>query len=128
MGEWRYSSTILDPVTTLIYVASFMPGRFTFLHPLDSRLGGPHSTSGYYRIKKTLLPLSGIELSLIVAQLVKTFLTFMGPEDSLSKLKVMLRQTVSKTVSLGVKSTLGLVTRYYFLSESCCVVSVGRPL
>jgi hypothetical protein len=22
----------------------------------------------------------------------------------------------------------GLVTRYYFLSESCCVVSVGRPL
>jgi hypothetical protein len=24
--------------------------------------------------------------------------------------------------------TLELVTRYYFLSESCCVVSVGRPL
>jgi hypothetical protein len=32
------------------------------------------------------------------------------------------------TYNLGVESTLELVTRYYFLSESCCVVSVGRPL
>jgi hypothetical protein len=43
------------------------------------------------------------------------------------KVKVMLRQTVSQSC-LGVKFTLGLVTRYYILSESCCVVSVGRPL
>jgi hypothetical protein len=28
----------------------------------------------------------------------------------------------------GVKFTMELVTRYYFLSESCCVVSVGPPL
>jgi hypothetical protein len=36
--------------------------------------------------------------------------------------------TVSQPVWLGVKFTLGLVTRYYFLSEICCVVFVGRPL
>jgi hypothetical protein len=40
----------------------------------------------------------------------------------------MLRQTVSQSVCRGVKFTLELVTRYYILSESCCVVSVGRPL
>jgi hypothetical protein len=34
----------------------------------------------------------------------------------------------SQSVCLGVKFTLELVTRYYFLSESCCVVSVGHPL
>jgi hypothetical protein len=34
----------------------------------------------------------------------------------------------SVNLCLGVKPTLELVTRYYFLSESCCVVSVGRPL
>jgi hypothetical protein len=34
---------------------------------------------------------------------------------------------VSRSVCLGVKFTLELVTRY-FLSENCCVVSVGRPL
>jgi hypothetical protein len=43
------------------------------------------------------------------------------------KVKVMLRLTVSQSVCFGVKFTLELVTRYYFLSESCCVVSVGRP-
>jgi hypothetical protein len=42
----------------------------------------------------------------------------------------MLWLTVSQSVSqcLGVKFTLELVTRYYFLSESWCVVSVGSPL
>jgi ABC-type uncharacterized transport system permease subunit len=44
------------------------------------------------------------------------------------KVKVMLRLTVSQSLCLGVKFTLGLVTRYYFLSEICCVVSVGRSL
>jgi hypothetical protein len=44
------------------------------------------------------------------------------------KVKVMLRLVVSQSACLGVKITLELVTRYYFLSESCCVVSVGRPL
>jgi hypothetical protein len=36
--------------------------------------------------------------------------------------------TDGQSVFLGVKFTLELVTRYYSLSESCCVVSVGRPL
>jgi hypothetical protein len=35
--------------------------------------------------------------------------------------KVMLRLMVSHSVCLGVKFTLELVTRYNFLSESCCV-------
>jgi hypothetical protein len=37
-------------------------------------------------------------------------------------------RSVSQSVCLGVKFTLELVTRYYFLSESCCVAPVGRPL
>jgi hypothetical protein len=44
------------------------------------------------------------------------------------KVKVMLRLTVSQSVCLDVKFTLGLVNRYYFLSEICRVVSVGRTL
>jgi hypothetical protein len=44
------------------------------------------------------------------------------------KVKVMLRPTVSQSVRLIVKFTLEIVTGYYFLSESCCVISVGRPL
>jgi hypothetical protein len=44
------------------------------------------------------------------------------------KVKVMLQQTVSQSVCRGVKFTLEPMTRYYVLSESCCVVSVGRPL
>jgi hypothetical protein len=44
------------------------------------------------------------------------------------RVKVMLRLTASQSVCLGVHSALELVTRYYFASESCCVVSVGRPL
>jgi hypothetical protein len=41
------------------------------------------------------------------------------------KVKVMLRLTVSQSVCLDVKFTLELVSRYYFLSESCCVVSLS---
>jgi hypothetical protein len=37
-------------------------------------------------------------------------------------------RSLSQSVCLGIKSTLELVIRYYFRSESCCVVSVGFPL
>jgi hypothetical protein len=37
-------------------------------------------------------------------------------------------QSVSQSVCRGVKFTMGLVTRCFILSESCSVVSVGRPL
>jgi hypothetical protein len=37
------------------------------------------------------------------------------------EVEVALRQTASQPVSLGVESALGLVTRYYFLSEGCCL-------
>jgi hypothetical protein len=40
-------------------------------------------------------------------------------------LQLMVSQSVCQ---VNVKPALGLVTRYYFLSESCCLVSVGRPL
>jgi hypothetical protein len=43
------------------------------------------------------------------------------------KVKVTLRLTVSQSVCLGVEPNLGLVTRYYFLSENC-LVSMGHPL
>jgi hypothetical protein len=42
--------------------------------------------------------------------------------------KVMLLLTVSQSAYLGVQSTSELETRHYFLSEYCCVVSVGHPL
>jgi hypothetical protein len=42
------------------------------------------------------------------------------------KVKVMLRLMVSQSVCLGVGFTLELVARYYFLSESCCLVC-GAP-
>jgi hypothetical protein len=44
------------------------------------------------------------------------------------KVKVMLRLMVNQSLSFGVNFTLELVKRYYFMYESCCVVSMGRPL
>jgi hypothetical protein len=44
------------------------------------------------------------------------------------EVEVTLRLTASQSVWLGAEPTLGLVTRYYFLSESCGLVSMGRPL
>jgi hypothetical protein len=37
------------------------------------------------------------------------------------EVEVTLHLTVSQSVCRGVESTLGLVTRYYFLSEGCCL-------
>jgi hypothetical protein len=45
--------------------------------------------------------------------------------------EVTLRLTVSQSVSQSVLVSItlvGLATRYFFLSECCCLVSVGRPL
>jgi hypothetical protein len=44
------------------------------------------------------------------------------------KVKVMLRLTVSQSVSLGVEPHLGLMTRYLLLFDSYGLVFVGRPL
>jgi hypothetical protein len=43
------------------------------------------------------------------------------------EVEVTLRLTVSQYV-FGVESTLELVIWYYFLSERCCLISVGRLL
>jgi hypothetical protein len=66
MGEWRYSSTILDLSTRWWWVVSFM--SMSLYHqgnipryPLDRRLSGPQSWSGCCGVEKHLLPLSGIE-------------------------------------------------------------------
>jgi hypothetical protein len=50
--------------------------------------------------------------------------TELSPETLSQSKSAILRLTVSH----GVKPTLRLVTRYYFLSEGCCLVSVGCPL
>jgi hypothetical protein len=41
--------------------------------------------------------------------------------DGPSPVKITLWLTISQSVCLGVEPTLGLVTRYYFLSEGCCL-------
>jgi hypothetical protein len=53
------------------------------------------------------------------------------PANSIYALRLYITtdgRSVSQSVCLGVEPTLGLVTRYYFLSEGCCLVSVGRPV
>jgi hypothetical protein len=47
---------------------------------------------------------------------------------SVLKVKVTLQLTVSWSTCFGVEPTLELVTRYFLLPESCCLVSVERPL
>jgi hypothetical protein len=61
MGEWRYSSTILDLSTRWWWVVSFTPRSLYRLRilprfRLDKRLGGPQSRSGRYREESNLAP------------------------------------------------------------------------
>jgi hypothetical protein len=61
MGEWRYISTILDPSTRRRWVVSFThwllyPWGSSPQYPLDRRLGGPQSWSGFYGEEKNLAP------------------------------------------------------------------------
>jgi hypothetical protein len=44
-----------------------------------------------------------------------------GIVDLSVKVKVALRLTISQSLCLGVEHTLGLVTRYYFLSKGFCL-------
>jgi hypothetical protein len=50
----------------------------------------------------------------------------------MDNVKVTLQLTVSQSLCQGIQPILGLVTRYYFLSESrflkFALVFVGRPL
>jgi hypothetical protein len=66
IGEWRYSSTILDLNTGWRWVVSFtLKPLYTWgispCYPLGRRVGGPQSWSGRCEVEKNLLPLSGIE-------------------------------------------------------------------
>jgi hypothetical protein len=59
MGEWRYTSTILDLSTRWKFVVSFLPLPLysqgnSHQYPLYRRLGGPHNQSGHYEEEKNL--------------------------------------------------------------------------
>jgi hypothetical protein len=49
-------------------------------------------------------------------------------KPQLLKLKVTLQLTVSQSVSLGVETHLGLMTKYLLLFDSYGLVFLGRPL
>jgi hypothetical protein len=54
------------------------------------------------------------------------------PNESIQKVKVTLRltisQSVSQSVSVGVEPHLGLIARYLLLFDSYGLVLMGRPL
>jgi hypothetical protein len=60
------------------------------------------------------LPLSSLSIR-VGAQLRIMFI------QGVVEVEATLRLTVSQSVCLGVEPTLGLGTRYYFLSECCCL-------
>jgi hypothetical protein len=65
MGDWRYSSTILNLGTRWRRVVSFTPQpHYSRGYPLDMRLGGHHSRSGRCEEEKDLLSLLEIEFRL----------------------------------------------------------------
>jgi hypothetical protein len=64
MGEWSYSSTILDLGTRWRWVVRFIPKSFysqgkSPQYPLNRRLGGLQSQSGCYGEEKNLFHLTG---------------------------------------------------------------------
>jgi hypothetical protein len=62
MGEWSYSSTILDLHIRWRLAVSFTPrSPYPWGYPLDRRLGGAQSWSRHCGVKKNQLPLPGIE-------------------------------------------------------------------
>jgi hypothetical protein len=66
MGEWRYSSTILDLGTRWMWVVSFTPRPLdprekSPWYPLDRTLGRPQSRSGRCEEEKHLLSRPGVE-------------------------------------------------------------------
>jgi hypothetical protein len=66
MGEWRYSSTILDLGTRWRWVVSFTPWSLyprgkRPRYPLDRRVGERQSTSGLCGVEKNILRLSGFK-------------------------------------------------------------------
>jgi hypothetical protein len=60
MGDWRYSSTILNLGNRWRWVVSFTPWPLYLRHPLDRRLGGPQRWSGCCGEEKNLV-MPGIE-------------------------------------------------------------------
>jgi hypothetical protein len=67
MGDWRYSSTILDPGRRWRWVVGFTPRPLcprgkSLPGPLERRLGGPQSRFGRCREKKNLFSLPGVDL------------------------------------------------------------------
>jgi hypothetical protein len=64
MGEWRYSSTILDlgiRWSCQLHTLAALPLRKEPRYPLEARLGGPQSRSERYGVEKYHLPLTEVE-------------------------------------------------------------------
>jgi hypothetical protein len=69
MGEWEFTTSILNLNTRWRSVVSFTPQLFYVWgkspqYPMERRLGGPHSQSGCFGEEKNLLPLLAIESQL----------------------------------------------------------------
>jgi hypothetical protein len=56
IGEWRYSSTLLDVAHYMEVSGQLYPWRKSPRYPLDRRLGGPQRRSGHYKEEKSLAP------------------------------------------------------------------------
>jgi hypothetical protein len=88
MGEWRYSTTILDLGTRWRCVVNIIPRENPPWNSLGRRLSGPQNRSGYCGVKKNLLNLPGIDPLLSSSSLYR--LSYPGSSNMDITIKVMI--------------------------------------
>jgi hypothetical protein len=103
MGEWRYSSTILDLGTRWRWVVRSRPGRFTFRkeprYPLDRSLGGSQSWFGRCWVQKRPCSCQKSNLGLLASSPLLYRLSYTY-SCSLVSMEQM-RNTCTRTLSTG---------------------------